>query len=211
MSTVVSYALLCINFIESERTSARARVMHAALDSTVNRHLAQNCPAHKVGFTDTKQISARSINVANVYVNVEDPATCGGLVYGWNYCSNSASGPLEVVISMYHTSGNGNYELVNGSYYELKDEQINSSGAFACRKIVLDPTQRFIIQEGDCVAACWNSNENSLQLLGISSNNNLYQRTTGICSGEVTASLSDLSRRRRTALLLFALISKSVE
>ena len=179
----------------------------AALDST---GLAQNCPAHEAGFIDTKQISAKLIIAETVYVNAEDPATCGGLVYGWNYCSNRASvnGPLGVVISMYRTNGNGNYQLVNGSDYELNDEQIISSGAFDCREIFLDPSQRFVIQEGDLVAACWNSNEPFLKLLGRNNNKNL-QCATGMCSGGATAFISGLSNKVKTALLLFALISKS--
>ena len=135
-----------------------------------------------------------------MYINAEEPAPCAGTVYGWRYCSYSASGTLQAQLAMYRSAGEDSYHLVDGSHYQLTVE--DGIDSYTCHDKFLEPSEQFSILQGDMVAACWN-NSNRVRLYGRRFGRQLI--SGGQCSQETIDGPSDV--RRRT-LLLSVYISK---
>lgn len=179
---------------------------------TVSLGLAQACPSYEADFAETNVNSARQPEPAHVYMDTdsEDRAPCSGIVYAWHYCSFPTSGdaPFHVLLAMYHTGVDDTYELVNGSLYNLMVDGYISS--FTCRDVFLDPSEQFVVEQGDMVATCWSENINRVEMFGFKWQQRLAYWSSGLCSYESmnTLSTSGMMSRRRRTLLLFPYISK---
>ena len=145
-----------------------------------------------------------------VYLNLDEVASCNGTVYGWRYCfDDNNDPPQEMVLAMYRPQQDGTYQLVPGSYYELKlEEQVTS---FGCRNMTLQPSEQFPVQQGDAVAICRKDNDNRHMELHFSlSDHTLWSWDPGMCSESsiMSSSTYTLSRDDSRVLLLSAFISK---
>ena len=144
-----------------------------------------------------------------VYLNLDEVASCTGTVYGWRYCfDDNDNPPQEMVLAMYRPQQNGTYQLVPGSYYELKvEEEVNS---FACRNITLQPSEHFPVQQGDAVAICREDDTRDVEMYFSLSDRTLSYWDPGMCSESsiMSSSTYTLSRRNSRVLLLSAFISK---
>ena len=144
-----------------------------------------------------------------VYLNLDEEASCSGTVYGWRYCfDDNNDPPQEMVLAMYRPQQDGTYQLVPGSYYELRvEEEVNS---FACRNITLQPSEHFPVQQGDVVAICRKDNTRRVELYFRQSDRTLSSWDPGMCSEAsiMSSSTYTLSRRDSRVFLLSAFISK---
>ena len=116
--------------------------------------LFQLCPSYEAGFTGQDVYCKRNPSPSRLYMNLEEVSSCAGTVYGWHYCfdTDGASPPRGIVLAMYSQTEDNSYQLVPGSYYELRvNEEVVS---FTCHNITLDPSEYFSVQEGDVVAIC---------------------------------------------------------
>ena len=100
---------------------------------------------------------------------------------------------------MYRGDG-GSYRIVNGSVYDLTLQTRISS--YSCLDRFLEESDRFSIEQGDMVAACWSSGSR----VNIFSQNNSKQLVSGgSCSQDVINQHSPTDNRE---ILLSAYISE---
>ena len=169
---------------------------------SVSESCGQTCPSYKVGFVGNG--NQRLGVPSSLYINSVDTSPCAGTVYGWRYCSYPTSGaaPFHVQLSMYREIPDNHYQLVSGSSYQLTvEENIDS---YTCQDRFLDPAEYFSVEQGDMVAACWNSSASKVELF--------VRNTTRrrVLYGHCVQELIDENRlgTPRVTLLLSAYISK---
>ena len=148
--------------------------------------------------------------LGQLHMNLEDVSPCIGTVYGWHYCfdPDDDSPPRGIALAMYSQKGNNSYQLVPGSYYELRvSEEVES---FTCHNITLDPSEYFSVQEGDVVAICREVDvANVVELYFELQGHDLWYWQLESCSEtSIVSPNSNLFRMRNRVMLLSAYISK---
>ena len=176
----------------------------------VSPGLSQLCPNYEAGFTGQNMYSRDYPSLGELYLNLEEESPCAGTVYGWHYCfdPDNDSPPRGIVLAMYSQKEDNSYQLVPGSYYELRvNEEVES---FTCCNITLDPSEYFSVQEGDVVAICREFDiVNVVELYFELRGHNLWYWQLGSCSEtSIVSPNSNLVRRRNHVILLSAYISK---
>ena len=177
---------------------------------TVSPGLSQLCPTYEAGFTGQNMYDREYPNLGELYLNFEEVSPCAGTVYGWHYCfdPDNDSPPRGIVLAMYSQREDNSYQLVPGSYYQLRvNEEIES---FACRNITLEPSEYFSIQEGDVVAICREVDvEDVVELFFELRGHNLWYWVPGTCSEtSIESPNNGPFRRGNRVMLLSAFISK---
>ena len=183
-----------------------------SLLAAVSPGLSQLCPTYEAGFTgqDMYMYPGRYPRLGQLHMNLEDVSPCAGTVYGWHYCfdPDGVSPPYDMVLAMYSQTEDNSYQLVPGSYYELRvNEEVEF---FTCQNITLDPSEYFGVQEGDVVAVCREAGvENVARLYFELQGHDLWYWQSQSCSEtSMVSPNSDLFRRHDWVLLLSAYISK---
>ena len=180
--------------------------------AAVSPGLSQLCPTYEAGFTGQNRDRIRYPAPGRLYMNLEEVSPCAGTVYGWHYCfdPDGVSPPYDMVLAMYSQTEDNPYQLVPGSYYELRvNEEVES---FTCRNITLDPSEYFSVQEGDVVAICREVNKNNVVGLYFElQGHDLRYWEPGSCSEtsiESPNNFQDLFLKPERVTLLSAYISK---
>ncbi|CAI8057363.1 Fibrillin-3 [Geodia barretti] len=137
-----------------------------------------------------------------VYLNLNNGARTSGTVYSWTYCY-SADGdppPYELVIAMYRPQPNGTYQLIPGSYRELRiTTRLGST--FDCRDIDLDTSDFFKVQPNDVVGVCEPFNSRRVEIF-FSAPGSFLSWNAGSCSEDrISSSRSSLAESQRIFLL----------
>ena len=138
-----------------------------------------------------------------VYLDLNNRAETNGTVYRWTYCY-SADGdpaPYELVIAMYRPQQNGSYQLVPGSYRQLRITT-PLGNSFDCQDIDLQTSEYFSVQTNDVVAVC----VARVDLFFFDPVASLSGSNTGSCSSN---RISFILSSTQTTYLLRASISKA--
>ena len=145
-----------------------------------------------------------------VYLNLNNGTRTSGTVYSWTYCY-SADGdppPYELVIAMYRPQPNGTYQLIPGSYRELRITTPLGS-TFDCRDIDLETSDFFKVQPNDVVGVCEPINSRRVEIF-FSAPDTFLSWDAGSCSEDrISSSRSSLAESQGTIFLLRASISKA--
>ena len=169
----------------------------------------QSCPSYEVGSTaDNRVGQTERPREGRVYLNLDKVAMCNGTVYGWRYCfdPDDDEPPQELVVAMYRPQQNGTYQLVPGSYYELRVEEALDS--FTCRNITLQPSEYFTVQQSDVVAFCEKIDTSRVELYFLQSGSAVWRWNSGSCSELRILSTATLSRIKDRVFLLSAFIGE---
>ena len=154
-------------------------------------------------------ISARQDAIeGRVYLDLNNRAEASGTVYRWTYCY-SADGdppPYELVIAMYRRQQNGAYQLVPGSYRQLRITT-PLGNSFDCQDIDLQTSEYFSVQTNDVVAVCEPVNVVRVELFFFDPTASLSGWNAGSCSSN-RISTSGILSTTQTTFLLRASISK---
>ena len=145
-----------------------------------------------------------------VYLNLNNGTRTSGTVYSWTYCY-SADGdppPYELVIAMYRPQPNGTYQLIPGSYQELRiTTRLGST--FDCRDIDLETSDFFKVQPNDVVGVCEPFDSGRVEIF-FSAPDTFVSWDAGSCREDrISSSRSSLAESQGTIFLLRASISKA--
>ena len=144
-----------------------------------------------------------------VFLDLNNRAEASGTVYRWTYCY-SADGdppPYELVIAMYRRQQNGSYQLVPGSYRQLR-VTTPLGNSFDCQDIDLQTSEYFSVQTNDVVAVCEPINVTRFELFFFDPTASLSGWNAGSCSSNRITTSGILSTTQ-TTILLRASISKA--
>ena len=142
-----------------------------------------------------------------MYLNLDEEAMCSGTVYGWRYCFDPDDDEEnELVLAMYRPQQNGTYQLVPGSYYELR---LGLFSSFTCRNITLAPSEYFTIQQNDVVAFCERINKYNVEFFFSHTGGRVWHWSAGGCSNSTITVTGIPIEVNDRAFLLEAYIGKS--
>ena len=175
---------------------------------TVSTGLMQSCPSYEVGSTSTDMIQrSEPDQEGHVHLNLDDGAMCSGTIYGWRYCFDPDDDQdTELILAMYRPQQNGTYQLVPGSYYELRTSGDFSS--FTCKNITLTPSEYFTVKQNDVVAFCEGLNTQRVELFFEQPGSSLWYWDAGGCSESIIRTSDTISQINNRIFLLKALIGE---
>ena len=181
---------------------------------------AQSCTS----FGNTDQIRRSDSSAKGLFLDLQNPAQCSGIVTAWHYCfyrleSSSDINYIVDFVVYRRRQGSNDYDIVESSYrtVDMSGNQLRALNNFNCRTVQLPASDMFEIQEDDVLGACINDEGNDQKMLDIlaeSVTNTLY--VTDGCT-ESRASIASRIRRNSLttsssfALHLFVDVSKFIK
>ena len=141
-----------------------------------------------------------------VYLNLDQKAMCNGTVYGWRYCFDPDDDEKnELILAMYRPQQNGRYQLISGSYYELR---LGHYEDFTCRNISLTPSEYFTVQQNDVVAFCEELGTPRVEVFFSKPGGKVWRWNAGGCSEQNITNSKIPRRSNGRVFLLKAFISE---
>ena len=141
-----------------------------------------------------------------MYLNLDQKAMCSGTVYGWRYCFDPDDGEeSELVLAMYRPQPNDRYQLISGSYYELR---LGHYENFTCRNITLTPSEYFTVQQNDVVAFCEKLMTHRVEVFFLKPGGRVWRWNAGGCSRQRIRNTYVPSQSDGSVFLLKAFISE---
>ena len=122
------------------------------------------------GITDSckiganKKSSMKLSQLAGMFINLESPAQCRGVVMSWRYCFYRPSGiflnyltqfTASFMIYRKNSSNNNQFHVVRESNAHLSIEWNNIENNFQCQDKVLTEREQFEVLQNDIVGVCF--------------------------------------------------------
>ena len=146
-------------------------------------------------------------NEGTVYLNLNERVECSGTVHGWSYriIPDRDAPPVELILAMYRPQLDGTYQLVPGSYYQLRVEE--SFNRITKREVELHPSEYFSVQQNDVVAICEELDTSRVEIFVLTLlSRSLWYWNAGGCTESRIAITGRPSQQQNSVFLLSALI-----